>query len=114
MLRREDSNKVLKGIKAVVFATGLTFLSSMNVEAQEMNQEEIVEEMNENNNQSSSVVLYTTVFSILAIGGISFGIYTNWYLKHLPSIELVGTKLNDENSKDDVQEAMKYLKITNK
>lgn len=35
MLRKDDSNKVLKGVKAIVFATSLSLLNPVSVEAME-------------------------------------------------------------------------------
>jgi len=44
VLRKEDSNRILKHVKLVSFAVGLSLLNPINVEAQEVKQETLEED----------------------------------------------------------------------
>lgn len=50
---------------------------------------------------------------ILFFGAIIVGITTKRTLENTPTINLVGKKLVD-NTADDIDEAVKYLKVVNK
>lgn len=52
-------------------------------------------------------------FIILFVGAIIVGIIIKKTLKNGSTIDLVGTKL-DNNTSDDIDKATKYLKIVNK
>ena len=58
-------------------------------------------------------VIFSIVVTVI-IAAIILAIITTRTLKKDPTIELVQGKLNDEESTDDIAEAIKELKIVNK
>lgn len=56
-------------------------------------------------------LIASIVFGSLSIGAIILSIVVNYLLKRSPNIELTQGKL--KNGNDNVEEAVKYLKITN-
>lgn len=110
MLRREDSNKILKRVKVVLFATSLSLLNPINVDAKEIVPQQTHEE---NNELDVTAKVQLGIAGGLAIGSIIAAIISHRELKNAPSIDLVQGKLSDEESVDDIGEAVKCLKITN-
>lgn len=115
MLRREDSNKILKGIKAVVFAGALSLSCPMNVEAQEV----VYEQQEATNDYPSPLVIFMNVTggSIALLGLITLitigeEALINYELKHNPLPKIFAGKLENGNQ-DDIKEAVKILKLTN-
>ena len=117
MLRKDDSNKVLKGVKAIIFATSLSLLNPVGVEAAEnlqQVQDKIVSDEEKNVFEVTNIVIggvsliiFVSAFSSAIIKNIhvrkSLNNHTNIYLG----------KLSDKKSKDDINDAVKYLKLTN-
>lgn len=62
---------------------------------------------------TSATVLYLVVFAGLFLGAIIVCVLLTRIFAKAPTINLVQGKLNDDEG-DDLKEAVKYLKITNK
>lgn len=63
MLKREDSNKVLKTVKIILFATSLSLMEPIDVNGADINQVE----SNENDNQNN-IIFYTSLGIVTLIG----------------------------------------------
>lgn len=115
MLRKEDSNKILKGIKTIVFATGLTLLNPINVEAQTIKQDEIIME-DEGLEPVESLMIILGISTLMYAGGlIAVAIDINKWKKELDNnynLVYLG-KLSSLDENDDVNKMVKYLKLTN-
>jgi len=70
MLKKEESNKLLKGIKTIVFATGLTLLNPINVEANNITPQQV-----EDNQYLTKEIVETTVCGTLLISLAGITIY---------------------------------------
>lgn len=68
MLKREDSNKILKGVKVFLFATSLSLLNPINVKAQEITTQEEILENTENSEGLLVIGISTICVPIIMIG----------------------------------------------
>lgn len=111
-LDRKNSNKILKSIKVVLFATSLSLLNPMCVEAEGFNPQETIVE----NKEALKTIKTVAGVSLLMLssGLVAAIIEVKKFKKELDSSEtpIFLGKLSDE-SNDDVNEAVKYLKLTN-
>ena len=102
MLRKEDSNKVLKGIKTVVFTTGLTLLNSVNVEAKEINPATI------NNMQITPLIVGVGLSGSLAISLIGIAIHAHKLNKN--NKQNYNTELQDKSAVTE-KDGIEHIKI---
>ena len=103
MLKREDSNKVLKGMKIVVFAAGLSLLNPVNVEAEEETKQTI-----EDNLETKKIMVGTTMCGTLIISLAGIAVYANKLRNN--SVKYDSIDLNDDNESNE-KEATKNIKI---
>ena len=118
MLRKEDSKKVLRGVKAIVFATSLSLLNPVSVEANQV-VSQVVQEENDLSKQVGLVVfLFSGVTGVMISSNIMW-IYNNILIKkHIDNIEnlildMADNELNYQENGNGVAENNKCLKLTN-
>lgn len=91
MLRREDSNKILKGAKVILFATSFSLLNPVSVQAQEANTKPLEECLTEDNRN-----LYLNIAAISslagAVGGICLGLKYKKDEKNQNKVKKLGKK----------------------
>lgn len=104
MLRKEDSNKILKGIKTVVFSTGLSLLNTINVEAKEITPTQFVR----GNGEITPLLVGITLGGTLVISLIGVAIYAHKLSKN--NSDCYMTKLEDEQFANE-KEAIEHIKI---
>lgn len=118
MLRKDDSNKILKKVKAIVFATSLSLLNPVSVLGNEIVSQPIYEQDVADNDISSSLE------TLKIVGGISLVIFTmgiigakfelnNWEKESNNITDIYTGPFVDNDVNDDVNDAVKYLKLTN-
>lgn len=104
MLRREDSNKVLKGVKAIVFATTLSILNPVNIYAVETSQQ--TQEANYQIDKKNLVNITLGLALVTSLGVIT--VYN--YKLNKNSFQYNKTKLDDDNVSNE-KEAINDIKI---
>lgn len=103
MLKREDSNKVLKGVKAVVFAASLSLLNPVDVEAAE-----VTIQTTEDNLETKKIIVETTLCGTVIISLTGIAIYSHKLRKNSGEYTSLGLKDDNEfNEKEDT----KHIKI---
>lgn len=112
---KKRSNELLKGVKVVLFAAGLSSLNPIPVNAQEelVTQEYVIEEQDSEALEMLKAILIASLIMVSA-GTIAAIIGIKKYEKELEYVHPVFLgKLSDENSNDSPEEMVKYLKLTN-
>ena len=101
MLNKKESNDIIKSIKMVVFATGISLLNPINASAQELCETEVVVD----NNINPDIILKFSLGGIVLVGT---GLYVKLIIdmKKTPFIPKKGIKLEDD-------EPNKQLKLVN-
>ena len=100
MLRREDSNKLLKHLKVILFATGLSLLNPINVKAQEITHQEVIEENTENSEDDLGLFIIGTA----TICGIAIMI-------SFPTLLTLSTTYINSPKKEEKSEKIKMIKL---
>lgn len=93
MLKREDSNKILKTVKVILFATSLSLLEPVAVNAEEINKIEIKE-----NTDFENIVFYTSLGMVTLIGSSLYYKLTK-DMKNQPFIEHKNIKIKNNTKK---------------
>jgi len=104
MLRKEDSNKVLKGIKTLIFTTGLSFLNTINVEAKEINSTQFIRE----NGEITPLLAGIAIGGIFTLSFIGTAIYNHNLNKKEP--KNYDTELKDESAVTE-KDGIEHIKI---
>ena len=105
MLRKEASNKILKVVKTVAFASTISLLNPIATEAK-TNNEPVMVTTNDSNEQTKTIVASTlSIGSLITLIGI--GIYT--IKLHKKENEYFTALENDNISNEE--EATKHIKI---
>lgn len=101
MLNKKESNNIIKSIKMITFATGISLLNPINVSAQELCETEVIEDSSIN----PDIVLKFSLGSIILVGT---GLYAKLIIdmKKNPFVPKTGIKLGDNKTN-------KQLKLIN-
>lgn len=112
---KNRSNQLLKGIKVVLFVAGISLLNPIFVNAREeiVTQESVIEEQDKQSLEILKTILIAS--SIMASAGtIAAVIDIRKYKKKLEYLHPVFLgKLSDQGGNDNLEEMVKYLKLTN-
>ena len=105
-LNKDTSSKMIKGIKALMFASTLSLLNPIKVEAKTNIESSIV--TIEDNYEVKKVVVTTALCGTLAISAVGTAIYASKLKKNTK--ELYPYNLENDNVSNE-EEAVKHIKI---